>query len=156
MIKILIERFKQGYRTIPFPIGKLPVLSARYRGRPIVAGQYESVDTGKISFTPDSGITHSNCFQMASSTRKGLIVQKDQAELIINVNKEIVKMFGRSLKLRQVSAGGCNACELDINVLNTPVFDLSRFGIQFTASPLILIVMYLFNSKPYDPLSPII
>ena len=44
-------------------------------------------------------------------------------------------MFGRSLKLRQVSAGGCNACEADINVLNTPVFDLSRFGIQFVASP---------------------
>ncbi|MGB9603113.1 MAG: NADH-quinone oxidoreductase subunit B family protein, partial [Limisphaerales bacterium] len=36
---------------------------------------------------------------------------------------------------RQVSAGGCNACEADINVLNTIVFDLGRFGIQFVASP---------------------
>ncbi|HNX91300.1 MAG TPA: NADH-quinone oxidoreductase subunit NuoB, partial [Candidatus Omnitrophota bacterium] len=43
--------------------------------------------------------------------------------------------FGRSLKLRQVSAGGCNSCEADINVLGTPVFDLARFGIQFVASP---------------------
>ena len=38
-------------------------------------------------------------------------------------------------RLRQVSAGGCNACEADVNVLNTPVFDISRFGIQFVASP---------------------
>jgi Ni,Fe-hydrogenase III small subunit len=45
------------------------------------------------------------------------------------------KLFGRSLKLRQVSAGGCNACELDVNVLNTVGWDLSRFGIQFVASP---------------------
>jgi Ni,Fe-hydrogenase III small subunit len=44
-------------------------------------------------------------------------------------------IFRRSLKLRQVSAGGCNACELDINVLNTLSFDLGRFGIQFVASP---------------------
>jgi Ni,Fe-hydrogenase III small subunit len=44
-------------------------------------------------------------------------------------------LFGRSLKLRQVSAGGCNACEADVNVLNTLVFDLGRFGIQFVASP---------------------
>jgi Ni,Fe-hydrogenase III small subunit len=45
------------------------------------------------------------------------------------------RLFGRSLKLRQVSAGGCNACEADVNVLNTIVFDLGRFGIQFVASP---------------------
>jgi Ni,Fe-hydrogenase III small subunit len=45
------------------------------------------------------------------------------------------RLFGRSLKLRQVSAGGCNACEADLNVLGTIVFDLARFGIQFVASP---------------------
>ncbi len=41
----------------------------------------------------------------------------------------------RSLRLRQVSAGGCNACEADLNVLTTVVFDLMRFGIDFVASP---------------------
>jgi Ni,Fe-hydrogenase III small subunit/ferredoxin len=45
------------------------------------------------------------------------------------------RLFGRSLKLRQVSAAGCNACEADLSVLNTVVFDLGRFGIQFVASP---------------------
>lgn len=39
------------------------------------------------------------------------------------------------MKLRQVSAGGCNGCEVDVNVLNTIVFDLGRFGIQIVASP---------------------
>jgi Ni,Fe-hydrogenase III small subunit len=47
----------------------------------------------------------------------------------------MLRIFGRSMRLRQVSAGGCNACEADVNVLNTPVFDLARFGIQFVASP---------------------
>ena len=45
------------------------------------------------------------------------------------------KLFGRSLKLRQVSAGGSGACEADLNVLGTVVFDLGRFGISFVASP---------------------
>ena len=45
------------------------------------------------------------------------------------------KLLSRSLRLRQVSAGGCNACEADLNVLTTVVFDLGRFGIDFVASP---------------------
>ena len=45
------------------------------------------------------------------------------------------RIFGRSLKLRQVSAGGDNAAEADLNVLGTVVFDMGRFGIQFVASP---------------------
>ena len=51
------------------------------------------------------------------------------------LDKKSRSLFGRSLKLRQVSAGGCNACEADINVLGTVVFDLGRFGIQIVASP---------------------
>ena len=47
----------------------------------------------------------------------------------------MLRLFGRSLKLRVVSAGGSNACEADVNVLSTIVFDLSRFGIQVVASP---------------------
>ena len=48
---------------------------------------------------------------------------------------ELHALFGRSLKLRVVSAGGCNGCEADVNVLGTVVFDLGRFGIQYVASP---------------------
>ena len=51
------------------------------------------------------------------------------------LDERLRRLFGRSLKLRQVSAGGCNGCEADVNVLGTIVFDLGRFGIQMVASP---------------------
>jgi Ni,Fe-hydrogenase III small subunit len=51
------------------------------------------------------------------------------------LKRESLRIFGRSLKLREVSAAGCNACEADVNVLSTVVYDLGRFGIQFVASP---------------------
>lgn len=135
MLKILMTRFKQGCRTLSFPKGKLPILPARYRGRPIIAEQEDRVDLGKITFIPDGGIRYSGDFRMAASRREDLMLKGEVQALANVLNKKIAKMFGRSLKLRQVSAGGCNACEADINVLNTPVFDLSRFGIQFVASP---------------------
>lgn len=53
----------------------------------------------------------------------------------IEIADEIYHTLGRALKLRQVSAGGCNACEADTNVLGTVGWDLGRFGIQFVASP---------------------
>lgn len=47
----------------------------------------------------------------------------------------IHKVFGRSLAIRQVDAGSCNGCELEITALNNPVHDIERFGIHFVASP---------------------
>ncbi|MBF0594645.1 MAG: NADH-quinone oxidoreductase subunit B family protein [Candidatus Omnitrophica bacterium] len=134
MLKVLITRFKQGCRTLPFPKGQPPNLPERYRGRPIIA-QGTSVDLGKMTFVPETGIQYSRDFRMAVSTRAGLLLNNGEIVLARALQREMLAIFGRSLKLRQVSAGGCNACEADINVLNTPVFDLSRFGIQFVASP---------------------
>jgi Ni,Fe-hydrogenase III small subunit len=51
------------------------------------------------------------------------------------LTKETLRLFGRSLRLREVSAGGCNACEADVNVLGTIGWDIGRFGIQMVASP---------------------
>ena len=45
------------------------------------------------------------------------------------------RLFARSLRLRQVSAGGCNGCGAELAALGNVVFDLSRFGVQFVASP---------------------
>lgn len=56
----------------------------------------------------------------------------DERELRV---KKIRALCKRSFKIRQVSAGGCNACEADSNVLTTIGWDLSRFGIGFVASP---------------------
>jgi Ni,Fe-hydrogenase III small subunit len=44
-------------------------------------------------------------------------------------------MLGRSLHIREVDAGSCNGCEVEIHGLNSPVYDLERFGIHFVASP---------------------
>ncbi len=44
-------------------------------------------------------------------------------------------MFGRSLHIREVDAGSCNGCEVEIAGLNSPVYDIERFGIHFVASP---------------------
>lgn len=74
-------------------------------------------------------------FAMATRTRDGLIYDCEGLPLARALEPRLLSMFGKSFKLRQVSAGGCNACEADVNVLGTVVFDLGRFGIQVVASP---------------------
>ena len=71
---------------------------------------------------------------MAVHRREGLIVPCETADRSALVEKA-ARVFRRSLRLRQVSAAGCNACEADTNVLGTLTFDLPRFGIDFVASP---------------------
>ena len=57
------------------------------------------------------------------------------AATIEATSEALRKVFGRSLKLRQVSAGGCNGCELELNALANVNFDLQRYGIEWVASP---------------------
>jgi Ni,Fe-hydrogenase III small subunit len=45
------------------------------------------------------------------------------------------KLYGRSITIREVDAGSCNGCELEIHALNNPIYDVERFGIKFAASP---------------------
>src|SRR2546429_4645994 len=51
------------------------------------------------------------------------------------IDEHARKRFGRSLHIRQVDAGSCNGCELEIGALNNPVYDIERLGIHFVASP---------------------
>ncbi|MBF0300511.1 MAG: NADH-quinone oxidoreductase subunit NuoB [Oligoflexia bacterium] len=99
-------------------------------GRCVFCGECERLSDGKfIHFTTD--------FSLATATQEDLVLCEENVipKIEREINGKIRKLFGKSLQLRQVSAGGCNACEADINVLNTPFFDLSRFGIQIVASP---------------------
>jgi Ni,Fe-hydrogenase III small subunit len=57
------------------------------------------------------------------------------AELATRVNGESRKRLGRSLSIRQIDAGSCNACELEIHALSNVFYDLERFGFRFVASP---------------------
>ncbi len=162
MIKVLLERLRQGHRTIRFPDPRLE-LPARFRGRPVVdplkcrSGCSACVqvcptnaiqtsplrlDLGKCLFCPscaeacnDGAILHGTDYRLATRTRDDLVLSGPELKLAEALGTKLRRIFGRSLKLRQVSAGGCNACEADLNVTGIVVFDLGRFGIQFVASP---------------------
>ena len=60
---------------------------------------------------------------------------KEYEKIAITTRKEIRKIFSKSLKLRQISAGGCNGCEMELNACSNCNFDMGRFGIDFVASP---------------------
>lgn len=54
---------------------------------------------------------------------------------VVGLEKRLYAVFGRSLRIRQVDAGSCNACEWECTALTNPVYDIQRFGIDFVASP---------------------
>ncbi len=56
-------------------------------------------------------------------------------ELAKTLGERARRRLGRSLAIREVDAGSCNGCELEINALNNPVYDAERFGLKFVASP---------------------
>ena len=165
MLKALIERVRQGQRTIRFP-GQAPVLPERFLGRPVIdpancadgcreCGEScptgavtaldggASIDLGRCLFCsecmracPKGAISFTRDFRLAARDKGGLIVKGEEQEYALEaLSAELLRLFGRSLRLRQVSAGGCNGCEADVNVLGTVVFDIGRFGVDFVASP---------------------
>jgi len=105
-----------------------------------------TVDLGKCLFCgecaaacPSGALTYGSDagdYRLAARTRSDLLVTEEEGvRLAAALDVKARRLFGRSLKLRQVSAGGCNACESEVNVLSTVVWDLGRFGIQIVASP---------------------
>jgi len=85
---------------------------------------------------PQEKIKFTAGYRMASRTRDGLVVREGGSTLgPVEACAAIRKIFGRSLKLRSVSAGGCNGCELEINATANVNFDSGRYGIEIVASP---------------------
>jgi len=164
MIRAIIARVKQGHRTTPYPKQPIQ-LPERFRGRPRLnetacpSGCRRCVDVcpyGAISRAPRLAIDLGKCLfcttcteacpyqaihflpdaRLAADRRDNLVVTADaKPGLAQALDAKRLSLFGRSLKFREVSAGGCNACEADTNVLSTIGWDLGRFGIQFVASP---------------------
>jgi Ni,Fe-hydrogenase III small subunit/formate hydrogenlyase subunit 6/NADH:ubiquinone oxidoreductase subunit I len=163
MLKTLLARAQQGHRTILFPRGAV-TMPDRFRGLPhieaarcpdgcrdcaeacptdaiTIEGKVR-LDLGRCLFCtdcteacPERAIEYTQEFRLATRRREDLVIDSRTVPLAAALDEKMRKLFGRSLKLRQVSAAGCNGCESDVNVLNTVVFDLGRFGIQFVASP---------------------
>lgn len=100
-------------------------------GKCTFCGECARVFPHKISFTKD--------YKLSVNKRENLIIKEREDQPIeLNselIRKEIHKMFGGSLKLRQISAGGDNSCEAELNAAGNVNFDMGRFGIEFVASP---------------------
>jgi Ni,Fe-hydrogenase III small subunit/Pyruvate/2-oxoacid:ferredoxin oxidoreductase delta subunit len=107
------------------------------------AKQTVRIDLGRCLFCtdcsdacPEGAISYSGDHRLSASRREDLVVAAgEELQLARALDDRLRRLFGRSLQLRQVSAGGCNACEADVNVLATVGWDLGRFGIQLVASP---------------------
>jgi len=158
-IKIVFHQGKQfipNVRTVEVP--------GIFRGRPIISNQKIDekdlialcptnaisgnpvcIDLGKCTFCGECSISFpekisfTKDFKMSSNDRNKLLIKEgDENPIGINpdlVRSEIHRVLGRSLKLRQISAGGDNSCEMELNAANNVQFDMSRFGIDFVASP---------------------
>ncbi|MDP2723416.1 MAG: NADH:ubiquinone oxidoreductase [Bacteroidales bacterium] len=154
--------FHQGKQFIPnVTTAKVPGI---FRGRPIISSEKVnetelvelcpveaisaspvSINIGKCTFCGECAlrfpgkITFTTDYKISTNERNRLIIKEgDEKPVEVNpdtVRKEIHRVFGRSLKLRQISAGGDNSCEWELNAANNVQFDMGRFGIEFVASP---------------------
>ena len=115
------------------------------------------IDLGKCTFCRDCeracrprAIAFGDFHRLAATSREALVLRygagdrsgPEGASLseayerqAVAARRELRSLFGRSLKLRQVSAGGCNACEMEMNAATNVNFDMGRFGIEWVASP---------------------
>lgn len=108
-------------------------------------GDHVVLDLGRCIFCaacveacPEGAITQTGDYRMATRRREDLLLggpALEEIRLAAALDQKLLTLFGRSLRLRQVSAGGCGACEADTNVLGTIGWDLGRFGVEFVASP---------------------
>ena len=156
MLETLKLKYFQGKQYIPNI--KNASIKEQFRGLPIIKqGNVDeticptkalksnpvSIDLGKCTLCgacKSEVVQFSNCYKLASTNRNKLIITEnmsteDYEKFAIESRKEIRKYFSKSLKLRQVSAGGCNGCEMELNACSNCNFDMGRFGIDFVASP---------------------
>ena len=154
--------YHQGKQFIPdTAAAKVPGI---FRGRPVISSEKVneaellelcpvdaisadpvSIDLGKCTFCGECAkkfpnkIQFTSDYKISTNVRERLIVKEgDDKPVEVDpelVRKEIRRIFGSSLKLRQVSAAGDNSCEMELNAANNVQFDMSRYGIEFVASP---------------------
>jgi len=165
MLGVLIARARQGRRTAPFPVRSpaLPALfrglptieraacvdecrrctEACPTGAIHLTEGAAEVDLGRCLFCqecsracPNGALSYSREHRLGATDRASLRVDGSGTPPTLDaLGGELKQLLGRSLRLRLVSAGGCNGCEVETNALGNIIYDAGRFGIEFTASP---------------------
>ena len=147
MLDLIRTRLRQGLRTLAFPKGRVPELPERFRGRPVrdparCPPDASPLDLGACLFSPEEAaaypagaVVYTRDYRMAVTRREALVTERGEVELARALDERSRRLFGRSLRLRSVVAGSCGGCEAELVALGNVVFDLSRFGVQFVASP---------------------
>jgi len=163
ILSFLKARFLHGWQAIPDPL-QATVPSPLFRGFPEIQADCPpncqeclahcptqaischplKIDLGKCVFCgicekkcKDQKIKFTPFHKTASTTRDMLMIDSTiTTEKFTNFSRNKIKsIFGRSFKMRQVCAGGCNACEMELNATTNVNFDVNRYGFEFVASP---------------------
>jgi len=158
-LKIILHNGKQyipDLRTavVPPPFRGRPVISDEPVDREALAGicpvnaistEPVSIDMGKCTFCGECAfrfpgkIHFTNDHRLATNVRDRLIVKEGENNPITVdqsvIDEKVKSVLGKSLKLRQVSAGGDNSAEFELNACGNANFDMGRHGIEFVASP---------------------
>jgi Ni,Fe-hydrogenase III small subunit len=137
------------FRGRPVISTNITVEEARQAGQLCPVGAIETepctIDLGKCVFCREcefalpGKITFTNDHKIAAVRREDLIIRRGEDQPVnidpAQVRKEIRKLFKHALKLREVSAGGDNSAEMELNAAGNVNFDMGRYGIEFVASP---------------------
>jgi Ni,Fe-hydrogenase III small subunit len=110
-----------------------------------IDGESGSIDMGRCVFCKECSfrlpqkIVFTSDFRTAANSREKLIISPGDESPVrldeVKIRSEIRKLFKGALKLREVSAGGDNSCEMELAATGNVNFDFGRFGIEFVASP---------------------
>ncbi len=128
------EKCRQGCRACAEACPTEAILDP---GRPSMR-----IDLGRCLFCPacteacpEEAVSFTRDYRLSAGARDGLARARGEPLLARALEERMRRLLGRSLRLRQVSAGGCSGCEAELNATGNVQFDAARFGIQFVASP---------------------
>jgi Ni,Fe-hydrogenase III small subunit/ferredoxin-like protein FixX len=130
--EITTEKVDEALLAVICPTNAISTIPVQIDlGKCVFCGECSRLFPTKIHFTTD--------YKLATNDRNCLVIAEDNnSPIVVNpdlVRKEIRRLFHGSLKLRQVSAGGDNSTELELNACGNVNFDMGRYGIEFVASP---------------------